>query len=71
VPDVKRTRLTACRRPPPVLDTGAEAIVERDPAYELPDHDEPDAVAQTMSLVEEQQWLVLVARRPALACLRN
>jgi hypothetical protein len=54
-------------------DFTAEAIRERDPDFELPPDDgaSDSSSASTMSLAEERQWAMLVARRPGLGCLRS
>lgn len=51
-----------------------EAIPERDPAYELPGDGEPEpgsGESPTMSPDDARVWEVMVATRPALACLRG
>ena len=53
-------------------DYSQEAIVERNPAYEIPlDLEGTDEPEQTMSREEAAHWDEMVQRRPALRCLRR
>jgi hypothetical protein len=54
-----------------VADYAAEAIPERNPAYELPGDGSADDIQGVMTAADSALWDAMVRRRPLLAHLRT